>query len=59
MSATLQILTTEPPELAQKLLAAQQTEPGCEQRLIELFRGEPDYTECVRQIFAADSVQVW
>ena len=59
MTIVLHILTKPDDPLAQAVLARQQQQPELRIEVADLTRVEPDYPELLRQIFSADSVQVW
>jgi hypothetical protein len=59
MSTVLHILTKPEDTLAQAVLARQQPQAELRVEVVDLTCRVPDYAELLRQIFAADSVQVW
>ena len=59
MALILHVLTQPPDSLVEKVMEEQRRFPGCALRVIDLTVPSPDYRELLREIFAADSVEVW
>lgn len=59
MKTILHILTKPDDALARELAARQRDLPDTRLEVADLTQPEPDYAALVRQIFAADSVEVW
>lgn len=59
MTSILHILTKPGDVFAAELVATQTALPDCKITLADLTKPDPNYTELLEQIFAADSVAVW
>lgn len=59
MRKVLHILTKENDADASEVISRQRGLPECESVTVDLAAGQPDYTDLLEKIFAADSVAVW
>ena len=59
MREILHILTKPEDALAVEIIARQKTSAETKVEVVDLSAGTPDYEAVVRQVFDADSVQVW
>jgi hypothetical protein len=59
MRHILHIVTKANDELADSVMKAEQTLANVEIKMVDLTISAPDYQTLVKEIFAADSIQVW
>ena len=59
MSKLLHILTKPNDPLATKIIETQRSQPKREVKVVDLTKPDPDYRALLKEIFAADSAQVW
>ena len=59
MALILHIITQPSDSLAEKVMEEQRRLPDCAVRVIDLTAPSADYRELLREIFDADSVEVW
>jgi hypothetical protein len=59
MRHTLHIVTKPDDALAREMIERQQSLPDHKIKTIDLSKPSPDYTVVIKEIFAADSIQVW
>ena len=59
MRKILLIITKSLDPLEEVVIAHESHLPGCEVKSVDLTAEEPDYRALIREIFAADSIQVW
>lgn len=59
MRKVLHILTTPNDSLALEIISTQHRQPDHEVTVVDWTAEEPDCAALVRQIFSADSVEVW
>jgi hypothetical protein len=59
MRKVLHILTKETDADADEVISRQRTLLDCKQETVNLAFDQPDYTNLLEKIFAADSVAVW
>jgi hypothetical protein len=59
MRTVLHIVTKPNDEFAAEIIEHEKSLPNQKLTTVDLTEGKPDYNELVRQIFTADSIQVW
>jgi hypothetical protein len=59
MRQLLHIVTKPNDDLARMIIKNEQSLPNTKLEVVDLANPNPDYTQLVKKIFAADSIHVW
>jgi hypothetical protein len=59
MRHVLHIVTKTNDAVAEAVVSNQKSLPQTKMEVVDLTGEQPDYTDLVKKIFAADSIQVW
>lgn len=59
MSKLLHILTKPDDTLSAEIIEAQRGHSGQQIKVVDLTNADPNYSDLLKEIFTADSVQVW